>query len=110
MTASIANPDGSFTRLTMVSEWKLAAADLAEFKGDWYSEEAQSAVNVVLEGDKAFVVIRPVAKLPMMPIYKDHFATQGYVVWFTRDAAGKIDKMHVGGSRMRDMLFERVKK
>lgn len=110
VTASIANPDGSFTRLTMVSEWKPAAADLAEFTGDWYSEEAQSAVKLTLEGDKAFVVIRPVAKLPMAPIYKDHFASQGYVVWFTRDASGKIDKMHVGGSRMRDMLFERVKK
>lgn len=110
VTASIANPDGSFTRLTMVSEWKPAAADLAEFTGDWYSEEAQSAVKLTLEGDKAFVVIRPVAKLPMAPIYKDHFASQGYVVWFTRDSSGKIDKMHVGGSRMRDMLFERVKK
>lgn len=110
VTASIANPDGSFTRLTMMSEWKPATADLAEFAGDWYSDEAQSTVKLTLEGDKAFITIRPVAKLPMMPIYKDHFASQGYVVWFTRDAAGRIDKMHVGGSRMRDMPFERMRK
>lgn len=106
-TGQIANPDGSVTKLTQVSEWKPAAADLSAFMGDWYSEEAQSGVKLVLEGDKAFIVIRPVAKLPMMPIYKDHFAAQGYVVWFTRDSAGKIDQMHVGTGRMRDMLFVR---
>jgi hypothetical protein len=46
----------------------------------------------------------------LRPVFKDSFAAQGYVFWFTRDAAGKIDKMHVGTSRMRDMLFERVRK
>ena len=39
----------------------------------------------------------------------DHFAAQGYTVWFTRDQNGKINGMHVGASRMRDMLFVRVK-
>jgi len=34
---------------------------------------------------------------------------QGYVVWFTRDKDGKVDSLHVGTSRMRDMPFVRVK-
>lgn len=110
VTASIANPDGSFTRLTMVSEWKPVAADLAEFTGDWYSEEAQATFTFAIEGDKAFIKQRPTTKLPLQPLYKDHFGTQGYVVWVTRDSSGKIDKLHVGGSRMRDMFFERGKK
>ncbi len=109
VTAQIANPDGSVTRLTQVAEWKPTAAEFAAIAGEWRSEEAQSTVKLALEGEKAFVVIRPVAKLSMVPIYKDHFAAQAYVVWFTRDASGKIDKMHVGTGRMRDMLFERVK-
>ncbi len=109
VTAEIANPDGSTTRLTQVAEWKPTAPELAAIAGDWHSEEAQSTVKLALEGEKAFVVIRPVAKFPMVPTYKDHFAAQGYVIWFTRDASGKIDKMHVGTGRMRDMLFERVK-
>jgi CubicO group peptidase (beta-lactamase class C family) len=107
-TAEIANTDGSVTRLTMVAEWKPAAADLAAVAGDWASEEAQSQINLAVEGEKAFVVIRPVAKIQMVPIYKDHFSAGPYVVWFTRDSSGKLDKMHVGGSRMRDMPFRRV--
>ena len=38
------------------------------------------------------------------------FLAQGYVLWATYDARGKIEKFHVGGSRMRDMPFDRLKK
>ena len=48
--------------------------------------------------------------LALTPIYKDHFAAQSYVIWVTRDAKGKIDNLHVGTGRMRDMFFERVRK
>lgn len=109
VTASIANTDGSFTRLTMVSEWKPVAADLSEFVGEWYSEEAQAAFTVAIEGDKAYIVQRPLLKMEMRPIYKDHFQAQGYVVWVTRDGSGRVDRLHVGGSRMRDLYFARVK-
>ena len=109
-TAVINNPDGSVTRLTLVAEWTPSAADLATFAGDWHSEEAQATMTFAVEGDKAFIVQRPTTRLPLRPIYKDHFATQGFVVWVTRDAKGNIEKLHVGGSRMRDMLFERVRK
>lgn len=108
ITASIANPDGSVTRLTMVSEWKPTSADLNEFTGDWYSEEAQATFTIELEGDKAFIKQRPTMKMPLQPLYKDHFQAQGYVVWVTRNASGKIDRLHVGGSRMRDMQFIRA--
>ena len=110
MTAEIANTDGSFTRMTMVSEWKPAVADLNDFAGDWYSEEAQSRVSIKVENDKAFLILRPVARFQLMPVYKDGFSAQGYVFWFTRDASGKVTEMHVGTGRMRDMLFERIKK
>lgn len=102
--------DGEVTRFTAQSEWKPTASELASFSGEWRSDEAQSSVNLAVEGDKAFIVIRPVAKLPLTPIYKDHFSTQGYVVWFTRDASGNVSDMHVGTGRMRDMLFTRLTK
>lgn len=107
MTAQIANPDGSATRLTLVSEWKPAATELAEFEGEWYSDEAQATFAIKVEGDKAFITQRPSLKLPLQPLYKDHFGTQGFVVWVIRDSAGKIESLHVGGSRMRDMSFGR---
>ena len=104
----IANTDGSTTRLQLEREWTPTATDLASFAGDWYSEEAQATFTFALEGDKAFIKQRPSTKLPLRPIYKDAFSTQGFTIWFIRDASGRIASLHVGGSRMRDMPFTRV--
>ena len=104
----IANTDGSMTRLSFEPEWK--PADLNEFAGEWFSDEAQSRIVIAIENGNPFLILRPVARFQLRPAYKDGFTAQGYVFWFTRDASGKIDKLHVGTSRMRDMLFERVRK
>ena len=109
VSAQTVDSDGEVTRFVPETEWKPMPADLASFKGDWFSEEAGATLTVALEGDKAFIKQRPATSLPMQPLYKDHFGVQGYVVWFTRDKNGKINSMHVGASRMRDMLFARVK-
>lgn len=104
----VTNPSG-VTRLFAETEWTPVASDLSALAGDWYSDEARAGVTIVVEGDKVFVTQRPTLKLPLRPAFKDHFNGQGYMVWFTRDASGKIDKMHVGGSRMRDMPFVKVR-
>ncbi|MBK8149508.1 MAG: beta-lactamase family protein [Acidobacteria bacterium] len=75
--ARIQNPDGSATLLTRVADWKPTAADLAEFAGEWYSEESQAAFTFVIEGDKAFIRQRPTTSLPLRPVTKDHFSTPG---------------------------------
>ena len=106
--AEISNTDGSVTRLSLEQEWVPTAAELASFAGDWYSDEAGAAFTFAVEGDKAFIKQRPSLKLPLQPIYKDHFSGAGQVIWFSRDTSGKIDKLHVGASRMRDMPFTRV--
>jgi len=74
-----------------------------------FCDEAGATLTFAVEGDKAFIKQRLATSLAMQPIYKDHFVVQGYVVWFTRDKKGKINSMHVGASRMRDMSFLRVK-
>src|SRR5690606_25240614 len=107
-TAEISNPDGSVTRLLLEMPWTPTAADLASLTGDWYSEEAGATFTVAVEGDRVFLKQRPASKFSMRPIYKDAFSVEGgYVAWFTRDSSGKIDKMHLGASRMRDMPFVR---
>lgn len=101
--------DGEVTRFVSEKEWAPTAADLASFKGDWFSEEAGATLTVAVEADKGFIKQRPATSLPMEPLYKDHFEVEGYVVWFTRDTNGRIDSLHVGASRMRDMPFARMK-
>lgn len=105
----IANTDGSVVRLFLEKEWKPTAADLAGISGDWYSEEAQAAFTIKVEGDKAFITQRPTLRLPLRPIYKDHFGAASFVVWIARDKDGNVTDMHIGGSRMRNMRFERMK-
>ncbi len=102
-------PSGGIMRFVAETEWKPAASDLSEFTGEWYSEEAQAKVAFSIEDGKGFIVNKPVVRLALQPLYKDHFLAGGYVVWFTRDRVGKIERMHVGTGRMRDMFFERAR-
>jgi hypothetical protein len=109
-TAAEIDNDGTIVRLTAREEWTPTAAEVASFAGEWYSDEARAGVTFAVEGDKMFIVNHPLFKLPLRPMYKDHFSAQGgYVVWATRDASGKIDKLHVTASRMRDMPFVKVR-
>ena len=107
--AETVDADGEVRRFVPETEWTPTAADLAAFKGNWFSEEAGATLTFAVEADKAFIKQRPATSLPLQPLYKDHFIAQGNVVWFTRDKTGKVDGMHVGASRMRDMPFVRVK-
>lgn len=110
VVAELTAPDGATARFIAETEWTPTAAELATFTGDWHSEEAQATLTFAVEGNNAFIVQRPTTKLQLRAVYKDHFQAQGYMVWFTRDASGTIAKLHVGGGRMRDMPFERLKK
>lgn len=109
LSAETIDDGGEITRFVPERQWTPTPAELASFKGDWFSEEAGATFTVALDADKAFIKQRPATNLPMQPLYKDHFTVPGYIVWFTRDKNGKVAGMHVGASRMRDMLFVRVK-
>jgi hypothetical protein len=107
--AETVDSDGEVRRFAPEQAWTPTSAELASFKGDWFSEEAGATYTVAIEADKAFIKQRPATSFPMQPLYKDHFDVQGYVAWFTRDQNGKVTGLHVGASRMRDMPFARVK-
>src|SRR5262245_12125888 len=101
--------DGFVTRFSAEAQWAPTPSDLSAFKGDWSSDEAGATFTLAVDGGKAFLKQRPATSLAMQPLYRDHFAVQGWVVWFTRDNDGTMNRMHVGASRMRDMPFIRVK-
>ncbi len=109
LSAATVDSDGEVRRFVPEKEWTPTAEELAALKGDWFCEEAGATITFGVEGDKAFIKQRPATSLPLQPLYKDHFIGPGYVVWFTRDTNGKVNGMHAGASRMRDMPFVRVK-
>ena len=109
MSAETVDSDGEVRRFVPEQEWKPTPVDLESITGGWFSEEAGATITVAVENGKAFIKQRPATSLQLQPLYKDHFSVQGYVVWFTRNKNGKVDSLHVGTSRMRDMPFARVK-
>jgi hypothetical protein len=106
--SAVADSDGDISRYFAEQAWTPTAVELNSLAGDWHSEEAQASVKFVVEGGKAFITQRPTLRLPLDPLYKDQFEAPRFVIWFTRNAKGAVDKMHVGTSRMRDMSFRRV--
>jgi hypothetical protein len=109
LSAETVDSDGEVRRFVPERAWTPTPADLASFKGDWFSEEAGAIFTVAIDGDKAFIKQRPSTSLQMQPIYQDHFSVEGSTIWFTRDKNGKVNGLHVGASRMRDMPFVRLK-
>lgn len=91
------------------TQWTPTPEELKSFAGVWHSDEADASFTIAVENDKAFFVQRPNTRQPLRPQFKDHFSVGlGQVLWVTRDANGRITKLHVGAGRMRDMPFERV--
>jgi CubicO group peptidase (beta-lactamase class C family) len=99
------------TRFVAESQWTPTPDELKSFAGVWHGEEADASFTIAVENGNAFFVQRPTTRQPLRPQYKDHFSVgfgPGQVLWATRDANGRIAKLHVGAPRMRDMPFELV--
>ncbi len=91
-------------------EWSPTPAELAQFAGVWHSNEAEATFTFAVDGERAALVQRPATRIALTPQYKDHFTLgngANAVLWFTRDAAGRVTALHMGASRVRDMPFAR---
>ncbi|MFN0108302.1 MAG: serine hydrolase domain-containing protein [Blastocatellia bacterium] len=99
----------AITRYIAETQWTPTPDELKSLAGVWHSDEAGASFTIAVEDGKAFFIQRPTTRLQLRPQFKDHFSVGlGQVIWVTRDANGRITKLHVGAGRMRDMPFERV--
>ena len=97
-------------RVAAEPAWTPTPAELSEFTGVWYCDEAGATFTFAVEDGQALLLQRPDTRKLLRPLSRDHFSSQGgggQVVWFTRDAKG-VPTLHIGASRMRDMPFMRV--
>jgi len=109
LSMQLDNPNG-LTRLVADTAWTPTPDDLSSFSGRWYSEEADATVSIVVENGQAFLTQRPNNRFTLRPVFKDHFLVEraGVILWLTRDASGRVVKLHAGASRLRDMPFVRI--
>jgi CubicO group peptidase (beta-lactamase class C family) len=107
----VAQADGDTVRYTYVAgqPWRPSTPDLQAFAGSYRSEELGVTYAVALAGDTLTLTLRPGRPLPLRPAYPDAFTVRGSTVWFSRDRSGRIAAMHVGESRVWDLVFAKTR-
>lgn len=100
-------PDGDTIPYDRVEEASPTAAQLAEYAGEYVSDEAEVTYNVVVKDGKLAVKARPDVSVALTPLYADAFqADNGFLVRFFRKD-GKVAELSVGLGRVRDLRFAR---
>jgi CubicO group peptidase (beta-lactamase class C family) len=83
----------------------LTAAQLAEYVGEYYSEELQTTYKVVGEGDKLSVKRRNRPDSALTPTIKDTFTLGGLSFNFNRDGQKRITGFKLDAGRVRNLRF-----
>lgn len=101
-------PDGdvvSFERIDEVS----SAAPLADYVGEYRSDEAEVTYTVAMEDGGLVLRRRPSTVMKLTPAYADAFTFSGGLVRFVRDGQGKVTEISAFLGRVRDLRFQRVR-
>jgi CubicO group peptidase (beta-lactamase class C family) len=101
-------PDGDVV-FEKVDAFKPSAAELAQYVGDYSSEETASTLHVstaakglnIRVGDSA-------ANVALEPTFRDAFGSPTGAVLFVRDTAGKVTALTIGNDRVWAIRFKRI--
>jgi CubicO group peptidase (beta-lactamase class C family) len=100
-------PDGDSIPYERVEEAAPTAAQLAEYVGEYTSDEAEFTYKVVVEEGKLLIKGRPDISIGLAPLYADAFQSDiGFLVRFLRKD-GKVSELSFGLDRARDLRFAR---
>jgi hypothetical protein len=80
---------------------------LTEYTGTYYSPDVETTLEVSVTNGELTLFRRPAMRVTLRPIVKDAFGGFNNRVWFTRDAAGRVNALHVAGGRAYDVVFDR---
>lgn len=92
-----------------VAEVALTPDRLAEYAGEYRSDEAEVTYRVTLEEGKLMLRI-PLGSFPLAPSYADAFLSPPGLVRFYRDGEGRVTHLGIGMGRVRDLRFARIAK
>lgn len=88
---------------------KPSARDLASYAGRYFSEEINTAYDLVVRGDTLVAVSRRGAEYPLEPVSADLFRGRGMgTVRFERDGRKRVTALRVSTGRVRRLKFERT--
>jgi hypothetical protein len=99
---------GTSDSFERVQPWKPGVQDLKPLVGRYASDELQTTVNVVLQGERLVVRIGPERTAPLTPVFPDGFSTGAGWVLVRRDGAGRVTGVSVNEDRVWDLRFTRL--
>ncbi len=89
----------------------LTPAQLAEYVGDYYSDELQALYRIAMEDGKLFLRLAnkdtELSKKPLQPSLRDAFSVRGLSLNFVRDGQDKISHFTVNAGRVKNIKFLR---
>ena len=81
---------------------------LAEYAGDYYSEELDVTHRLRARDGRLYISVgNDPAEMPAAPLVRDEFGVQGVVVRFRRDAQGRVGGLTLDAGRVRGVAFVR---
>jgi CubicO group peptidase (beta-lactamase class C family) len=98
--------DGDTTTYEAVEPFQPNAARLAEYAGEYYSDELEATWLVEVRDDSLFVEGGPEGALA--PTVEDEFRLRALRLEFVRDDAGRVAGIVVDAGRVRGLQLERV--
>ena len=109
--------DGRFLRVTdefgtaddyeRVEPWKPGVQDLKPMAGRYVSDEIQTSVDLVLDGDRLTVKRETAAPVPLTSVFPDGFSSPVGWILMRRDSSGRVTGLSVNGDRVWDLRFTR---
>jgi hypothetical protein len=83
---------------------------MANYVGEYYSEETESKFTVLIKSGKLVVHRDPKADYILTPLYKDGFNSSAGTIYFERDKFNNIIYMKIFVGRARNVEFKKIKK
>ena len=83
------------------------AEQLAEFAGDYISEELGVTYTFYVADGALKLRFRPAQRFTLEPVFKDAFEADGNTIRFTRSPDGAVDGLRIYAGRARHVRFVR---
>jgi CubicO group peptidase (beta-lactamase class C family) len=89
--------------------WTPTPAELAAFAGAYRSDEIRSTWTARVDSARLVLSSRRGSRESLTPVYKDAFTGGGFgTVWFSRDARGRVQAMHISAARLWNLTIPRA--
>jgi hypothetical protein len=100
---------GEVVTFTRADTAALSPAKLAEYAGDYRSDEVDATHTWKVEKEQLVVYVNNRRQGVLEPAYKDGFTRAGNVIDVQRDAKGRITGFVLEAGRVRHLRFTRVR-